>query len=108
MAVVFVSCTPIGEGSGSLSKFVAGALEEVEASGLEYKLTPMGTIIEGDLDKIFEVLRKMHESPFNAGAERVSTLIKIDDRRNSEHTMSRKVNAVEEQRRQRQDKQDGS
>jgi uncharacterized protein YqgV (UPF0045/DUF77 family) len=38
----------------------------------------------------------MHESPFDAGAVRVSTLIKIDDRRDREcHSMSGKVASVE-------------
>ncbi|WP_321532207.1 MTH1187 family thiamine-binding protein [uncultured Desulfuromonas sp.] len=97
MAVVQISCTPLGEGSGGLSKFVAGCLQLVKESGLNYQLTPMGTILEGELDEIFSLVRKMHESPFNAGAHRVSTLIKIDDRRDREHTMERKMRSVEEQ-----------
>jgi uncharacterized protein (TIGR00106 family) len=97
MAVVQISCTPLGEGSGGLSKFVAGCLQLVKESGLNYQLTPMGTILEGELDEIFALVRKMHESPFNAGAQRVSTLIKIDDRRDREHTMERKLRSVEEQ-----------
>jgi len=97
MAVVQISCTPLGEGSGGLSKFVAGCLQLVKESGLNYQLTPMGTILEGELDEIFALVRKMHESPFNAGAHRVSTLIKIDDRRDREHTMERKMRSVEEQ-----------
>nr|WP_320116569.1 MTH1187 family thiamine-binding protein [uncultured Desulfuromonas sp.] len=97
MAVVQISCTPLGEGSGGLSKFVAGCLQLVKESGLKYQLTPMGTILEGELDEIFALVRKMHESPFNAGAHRVSTLIKIDDRRDREHTMERKMRSVEEQ-----------
>lgn len=95
MAVVQISCTPLGEGTGGISKFVAGCLTLVKESGLEYQLTPMGTIVEGDIDAIFTLLRKMHESPFNAGAQRVSTLIKIDDRRDREHTMQGKLNSVE-------------
>ena len=39
----------------------------------------------------------MHETPFMAGAVRVSTLIKIDDRRDrGEHSMAGKVRSVEE------------
>ena len=96
MAVVQISCTPLGEGSGGLSKFVAGCLQLVKDSGLKYQLTPMGTILEGELDDIFALVRKMHESPFNAGAQRVSTLIKIDDRRDCEHTMERKLRSVQQ------------
>jgi uncharacterized protein (TIGR00106 family) len=57
----------------------------------------MGTVIEGDLDEILRVVRLMHESPFNEGAQRVSTQIKIDDRRDVKtHTLAYKVRSVEE------------
>jgi uncharacterized protein (TIGR00106 family) len=57
----------------------------------------MGTIIEGDLDEILEVIRKMHEHPFTQGAVRVSTSIKIDDRRDKpEHSIAGKMRSVEE------------
>ncbi len=97
MAVIQISCTPLGEGSGGISKYVAGCLRLVENSGLKYQLTPMGTIIEGDIDAIFALVRKMHEVPFDAGAQRVSTLIKIDDRRDREHTMQGKLDSVYKQ-----------
>jgi len=57
----------------------------------------MGTILEGDLDEILRIIRQMQESVFTAGAVRVSTLIKIDDRRDKPtHTMAGKVRSVEE------------
>jgi uncharacterized protein YqgV (UPF0045/DUF77 family) len=36
----------------------------------------------------------MHEVPFGEGAQRVSTLIRIDDRRDKVSTMAGKVKAV--------------
>ncbi len=97
MAVVEVSVTPLGTGEGGVSQYVAGCLRIVRESGLKHMLTPMGTIIEGELDAILDVIRRMHESPFAAGAPRVSTLIKIDDRRDRvEHTMAGKLRSVEE------------
>ena len=38
----------------------------------------------------------MHEAPFAEGARRVSTLIKIDDRRDKEQTLEGKVRSVTE------------
>jgi uncharacterized protein YqgV (UPF0045/DUF77 family) len=38
----------------------------------------------------------MHESPFSEGAMRVSTSIRIDDRRDTKATMESKLKAVEE------------
>ena len=97
MAVVEVSITPLGTAGTGVSAFVAGCLKVLEKTGLRHQLTPMGTVIEGDIGEILEVVRQMHEEPFLAGAGRVSTLIKIDDRRDKErHTMEGKVRSVEE------------
>lgn len=96
MAVVEVSITPLGTGDPGVSQYVAGCVRIARASGLSCQLTPMGTIFEGDLDAILATIRTMQESVFAAGAVRVSTLIKIDDRRDRPHTMSAKVTSVEE------------
>ena len=96
MAVVFVTIAPLGTATPSVSRYVAGVEQVLRASGLKHELTAMGTIIEGDLDEVLAVIRKMHEHPFGQGAQRVSTLIKIDDRRDKEHTMARKLQSVRE------------
>ncbi len=95
MAVVEISVAPLGTTTTGVSRYVAACVEIVAASGLVYQLTPMGTVIEGDIDHIFMVLRKMHEVPFGQGAERVSTLIKIDDRRDQgSHGLQGKIDSV--------------
>jgi len=97
MAIVEVSITPLGTATPGVSRYVAGCLSVLRDSGFKHQLTPMGTIIEGEIGEILDVIRRMHESPFEAGAVRVSTLIKIDDRRDrGEHTMAGKVRSVEE------------
>ncbi|RKD27654.1 uncharacterized protein, MTH1187 family [Caminicella sporogenes DSM 14501] len=95
MAIVEVTTVPLGTGSTSLSKYVAKCHEVLkEEKNIKFQLTPMGTIIEGDLDTILKVVRKIHEVPFENGALRVSTTIKIDDRRDKELTMEGKVKSV--------------
>lgn len=95
MAIVEVSITPIGTESPSISRYVAKCEKVLhDFPGVEYQLTPMGTVIEGDLRSIFEVITLMHEVPFDNGAARVSTLIKVDDRRDKEATMDGKVQSV--------------
>ena len=97
MAIVETSISPVGTGSTSLSPYVAGCHAILkDEKRIKYQLNPMGTILEGDLDVILEVIRKMHEIPFQKGALRVSTLIKIDDRRDKTATMEQKVQAVKE------------
>jgi len=97
MAIVEVTIAPLGTSATSLSSYVAGCHKVLmEAQDLKYELNPMGTVIEGDLDRILAVIRQMHEVPFAAGAQRVSTLIRIDDRRDKQATMSAKIQAVKE------------
>jgi uncharacterized protein (TIGR00106 family) len=61
---------------------------------VKYEITPMGTIIEGDLDKILAVVRKMHEGTFGGGVVRVLTTVKIDDRRDKAQGMKEKLNSL--------------
>ena len=97
MAIVEVTIAPLGTSSTSLSRHVAGCHKILmAASDLKYELNAMGTVIEGDLSRILEVVRQMHEVPFGEGAQRVSTLIRIDDRRDKASTMSAKIQAVKE------------
>ena len=97
MAIVEVCVVPLGTGSTSVSEYVAACHKVLQQEkDLQYQLTPMATIIEGDLDKILAAIGKMHEVPFAAGAGRVITTIRIDDRRDKERTMADKVASVEE------------
>jgi len=93
---VDVTVIPVGTPSTSLSEYVAGCVKVLEESeGISYRLTPMTTIIEGELDLVLELVRRMHEQPFAKGAVRVVTTIRIDDRRDKELTMAGKVAVVE-------------
>jgi uncharacterized protein YqgV (UPF0045/DUF77 family) len=55
----------------------------------------MGTNMEGDLRKLIKVALKMHHVPFEKGALRVLTTLKIDDRRDKKGTLSGKKRAVQ-------------
>lgn len=95
--IVQFSTAPLGEGV-SVSRFVAEALKEVERSGLRFQLTPMATVLEaGAPEEALEVILKAHEAVFQAGAKRVVTDIKIDDRRDEPRKMEYKVEKVKRQ-----------
>lgn len=96
MAVVEISVVPIGASSTSLSSYVAEVLKVLRKTGLRYELTAMGTIISGDLDEIWKVMREMHESCFDRNVTRVLTQIKIDDRRDRVGSAEQKVRSVME------------
>jgi len=97
MAIIDISVVPVGTKSPSVSQYVAGAVRILKNEpGIKYELTPMNTIIEGDLEKLMNLAQRMHESAFNAGVERVVTTIRIDDRRDKPLTMNGKKKSVKE------------
>jgi uncharacterized protein (TIGR00106 family) len=85
---------PLGTGSTSLSRYVRLVEKVIAASGLPHTLTPMGTCVQGDLDTIFAVVKQAHEALAAEGCARISTHIKLDDRRDKDRVMQDKVDAV--------------
>jgi uncharacterized protein (TIGR00106 family) len=94
MAVIQFSVVPLGTATTSLSAYVAEVHRALQQSGVKHQLTPMGTVLEGPLQKLMEVILKVHELPFDKGAQRVMTLINIDDRRDKKGTAQGKVESV--------------
>lgn len=98
MAVVQVSVVPVGTGSPSISEHVAHCLDVLDGSGLSYRLTPMGTVIEGELRDILNAIADMHEQTFGEGVVRVLTTIIVDDRKDKTLSMEGKLQAVRRRR----------
>lgn len=95
MAIVAVSIAPVGEGA-SVSSYVAAALAVLrDQDRVRWRLDPMFTTLEGDVEEIFALVRRMQEAVFAAGAVRVGTVIKIDERRDRAARMEEKLEAVE-------------
>ncbi len=97
MVIAAVSISPVGVGV-SVSRYVTAAVQVVRTQDrVGYRLDPMFTTLEGDISDIFDLVRRMQDAVFEAGAQRVATVIKIDDRRDHNVRMQDKVRAVEEQ-----------
>ena len=90
MAILEISIVPIGTGDTSLSAYVADCLRVLKKEKVRYELSPMGTSVEGDLKDLIRIALKMHQVPFQKGARRVATTIKIDDRRDKKGTLEGK------------------
>lgn len=94
MALMEITVVPLGVGT-SLSQFVAKAVLELESvPEIDYELTSMGTIVLGRMDRLMEVAQKMHQAVLDAGAQRVETIIRIDDRHDKPVTLSSKLDSV--------------
>lgn len=95
MAVIEVSIIPLGTGTPSVSKYIAQAMEALQGEeDVKYELTAMGTVIEGDLERLLALARNMHEAVFAAGVMRVVTVITIDDRRDKISSASGKIESL--------------
>ena len=71
---------PIGTGSASLSAILAQVVTLVDQSGLDYRVGPMGTVVEGEWDQIMQ-LAKVCRDAILQSADRVMLTIRIDDRK---------------------------
>ncbi|AJD91452.1 hypothetical protein JMA_21350 [Jeotgalibacillus malaysiensis] len=99
MAIADITIIPIGNKSPSVSQYVADlqrVLEKRAQEGLiTYELTPMSTLIEGELTDLFKVIQELHESVFSEEIKRVATNIRIDERRDrNDHSMQNKLASV--------------
>lgn len=89
-----ITTYPLDKGS-SLSSYVKEAVKVLDESGFTYHIGPMATSVEADtVEELFLLFAKMHNAIADAGCQRISTAIRIDDRRDKERTMMDKVAAV--------------
>ena len=95
MAIAEVSIISLGTKTASVSKYAARALRALQQEeNIKYEITSMGTIIEGDLEEVLRVVKKMHQSTFGEGVARVVTTIKIDDRQDKPLSPSGKIESL--------------
>ena len=58
-------------------KHVDAAIAVIQASGLRYEVHALGTVVEGPSEKVWALLREIHEATLEAGAERTLSIIKV-------------------------------
>lgn len=92
--LVEFSIIPLGSGS-SIGDRLAEVLKIVDSSGLPYKANPMGTVIEGEWDELFALIKKCHMT-MREKEERVVTSLTIDDRKGRPDRLEQKVKSVED------------
>lgn len=89
--IALLSVAPVVE--GSMSGEVAKAVDVLDDYDVTYETNPMGTVIEtDDLDELFAAVQAAHEA---VDADRVSTVLKIDDKRTDTAPAAEKVTSVE-------------
>ena len=93
MVLLEVSMSPLGKGE-SVGKYVARSLEIIDKSGVDYRLNPMGTVLEGEWDEVMAVVKQCYER-MRKDCNRISCSIKIDYRKGANGRLDSKVASVQ-------------
>lgn len=93
MVLLEFSMSPLGKGE-SVGKYVSRSLDIIDKCGVNYRLNPMGTVLEGDWDEVFSVVRKCFER-MRKDCNRISCTIKVDYRKGHSGRLSSKMASVE-------------
>jgi len=93
MVLLEFSMSPLGKGE-SVSKYVSRSLDIIDKSGVPYRLNPMGTVLEGEWEEVFSVVRKCYDR-MRKDCNRVSCSIKVDYRKGHSGRLVSKVVSVE-------------
>jgi uncharacterized protein (TIGR00106 family) len=93
MVLLEFSMSPLGKGE-SVGKYVARSLDIIDQSGMEYRLNPMGTILEGEWDEVLAVVTRCFRR-MQQDCPRISCTMKIDYRKGHRGRLTAKTASVE-------------
>ncbi|MBI5777693.1 MAG: MTH1187 family thiamine-binding protein [Nitrospirae bacterium] len=93
MVLLEFSMSPLGKGE-SVGQYVARSLDIIDKSGVAYRLNPMGTVLGGEWNDVFWVVRKCYER-MKKDCNRISCTIKVDYRKGHKGRLDSKVASVE-------------
>ncbi len=79
----------------SVSSYVSRVIKVIDESGVNYKLTPMGTVFETEtMDEALSILKSSYEA-LAPDCNRVYATVKFDIRKNRANRMSQKIASIE-------------
>ncbi|MDH5716288.1 MAG: MTH1187 family thiamine-binding protein [Spirochaetia bacterium] len=87
------SMTPLDKGE-SVSAYVSRSIDIIDKSGLEYKLNPMGTVVEGTWEEVLQVMTDCYKK-MSSDCERISVHVKIDYRKGKTGRLGDKIKSIE-------------
>lgn len=93
MVLLEFSMSPLDKGE-SLSPYVARILNVIDKSGIDFRLTAMGTILEGEYKAVMDVVQKCFYE-LQKDCNRISVALKIDYRAGQESRLHNKVQKIE-------------
>jgi uncharacterized protein YqgV (UPF0045/DUF77 family) len=67
------------------------AIAVIDQSGLEYRVGAMETVIQGEYDKIMNVVKEAQQACINAGADEIVVTMKVHAKRNGDVSWDEKL-----------------
>ncbi|WHY69800.1 MTH1187 family thiamine-binding protein [Neobacillus sp. SuZ13] len=95
MPLLEISIVPVGTDSPSFSSQVTDEIRVIEEKDLKYEVTPTSTVLEGDINDLWEAAKEMHQKALEVGPERIVTNINIDHRTDKQMDMDQQIEKVE-------------
>ena len=97
MATADLTVLALGRPEVSASGYIAEIQRRLAAQDrVRYRMHAMGTSLEGATEDVLAVVGELHAVPFELGAPRVYTVLKLDERRDRpDQTLDDKVASVE-------------
>jgi uncharacterized protein (TIGR00106 family) len=89
-----LSIFPLDKGE-SVGKYVAKMVDIIDKTGLSYRASAMSTLIEGNWDEVFSMIKKCHHAMMKE-SNRVYMVITIDDRKKAKNRLTGKVDRIEQ------------
>ena len=93
MTLMEFSIIPLDKGA-SMGTYVARVLSVVDESGLDYRLNPMGTVVEGEWDDLLELVTRCFRV-LEKESDRISVQVKFDYRKGISGALESKIRSVE-------------
>src|SRR3954453_3936926 len=96
MATADLTVLALGRPQVSASEYIAEIQRRLaKQDRVRYVMHAMGTSLEGSTGDILAVAGELHAGPFEMGIPRVSSILKLDERRDREQTLDDKVTSVQ-------------
>ena len=74
-----IQVLPLDSGSDGI-KIIDHAIEIIANSGLEFRVTPFETVVEGNYDEVIVLLKKVQQGCYRSGAEELIVNVKLHSR----------------------------
>jgi len=92
--IIEIQCLPSPAGTpNDPHAHIEAAIAVIQGSGVHYEVGPLGTTFEGEPDKLWSLLRQVHEAVLAAGADASVSIVKVaEGRGQSSRTMDSLTN----------------